>query len=177
MATRVLVVAAILGAGFLLVRLSDDVPAPVGRGGVAPGFSLPELGGAATIDLADTRGQVVLLNFWATWCEPCRDEMPSMERLYQGLRGRDFEMLAISVDEDPALVDAFRTELGITFPILLDPNQKISKLYQTMGFPESLLVDRDGFLVERYVGPRDWDHPSYAERIVRLLEGAKSQQK
>lgn len=103
--------------------------------------------------------------------------MPSMERLYQGLRAQGFELLAISVDEDPERVEQFRTRLGITFPILLDPGQEVSRRYQTMGFPESLLVDQAGVVVERYVGPRDWDHPLYAERIRRLLAGAKSQQK
>jgi len=122
------------------------------------------------MSLEDLRGQVVLVNFWATWCKPCEEEIPSMQRLYQELEGQDFEMLAISVDEDPAPVREFQERLGITFPILLDPSKRTSERYQTMGFPESLLLDRDGVVVERYVGPRDWDHSDYAERIQKLLQ-------
>ncbi len=95
--------------------------------------------------------------------------MPSMERLYQKLHQSGFEMLAISVDESPDAVADFRDRMGISFPILLDPSQDVSRSYQTMGFPESLLLDRDGVVVERYVGPRDWDHPSFAERMRALL--------
>lgn len=113
----------------------------------------------------------MLLNFWATWCKPCEDEMPAMERLYRGLRDSGFELLAVSADieGDLEVVREFRDRMAISFPIALDPEKRISQLYQTMGFPESLLIDKDGTVVERYVGPRDWDHRSYATRIRELL--------
>jgi peroxiredoxin len=162
----ILVVA--LGLGVVLIR--DDVDSPVARGFEAPGFNLPLLGGeGSTVDLADIRGQVVLLNFWATWCKPCEDEMPAMDRLYRALAPEGFEMLAVSVDEESDLVEKFRQRLGVSFPILLDPQQDVSRRYQTTGFPESLLIDKDGTIVERYIGPRDWDHAVYASRIRKLL--------
>jgi thiol-disulfide isomerase/thioredoxin len=112
---------------------------------------------------------VVLVNFWATWCEPCEDEIPAMGRLYAALDGQPFEMLAISVDDDPEPVRAFRDRLGIAFPILLDPDENVSRLYQTTGYPETILVDGDGRVVERYVGPKEWDTGDYERRIRALL--------
>ena len=158
----------ILAGALALIWLGDsDVPAPVGRGASAPGFRLDRLDGEGPIALSDFRGRVVLVNFWATWCKPCEDEMFSMERLYRALHPAGFELVAVSVDEDPSDVAAFRDRMAISFPIALDPSQEVSRLYQTTGFPESLLVDRDGRILERYVGPRDW--AIYQERIRSLI--------
>jgi peroxiredoxin len=149
--------------------LATPTAAPLGRGSPAPGFSLPSLGNGGPVSLSELSGRVVLVNFWATWCKPCEDEMPAMERLYRQLRGRDFELLAISVDEDPAVVQRFQERLGVTFPILLDSDQRVAHAWQTFRFPESWLVDRDGGILERYVGPKEWDATAYVERIRRLL--------
>jgi peroxiredoxin len=168
---RLVAGAAVLAVGLAVILLGDDVPEPVGRGGAAPDFALPLLDGDRELRLSDHRGQVVLVNFWATWCKPCEEEMPAMERLYRRLHPRGFEMLAVSVDEDSGAVRAFREKMGITFPLLMDPSQEVARAYQTMGFPESLLIDPEGRVVERYVGPREWDHPAYVERIEGLLAG------
>ena len=144
---------------------------PVERGSVAPAFSLPVLDADAPLALDDLRGRVVLVNFWATWCAPCEEEMPAMERLYRAHHDAGFELLAISVGESPEEVRAFRDRLGLSFPILLDGDKAVAQAYQTYRYPESYLLDRDGIVVERYVGPRQWDHPAYLERIGRLLEG------
>jgi thiol-disulfide isomerase/thioredoxin len=112
----------------------------------------------------------VLLNFWATWCKPCEDEMPAMENLYQELRDRDFELVAISVDDDRRMVEEFSSRMGLTFPVLLDPEKRVSDAYQSYRFPESYLIDREGVLVARYIGPRQWDADPYVDRIRRLLE-------
>jgi peroxiredoxin len=163
----VLVVA--VGIAFALLREQPDDP--VARGVEAPEFDLPLLGASPKrITLDDIDGQVVLLNFWATWCKPCEDEMPAMDRLYRALQPEGFEMLAVSVDEETALVERFQERLGVSFPILLDPAKEVSERYQTTGFPESLLIDKNGMIVERYIGPRDWDHTIYAERIRKLLK-------
>ncbi len=92
-----------------------------------------------------------------------------MERIYRTLHPDGFELLAISVDEDETLVARFREEMGISFPILLDPTHTVSSLYQTFRFPESFLIGRDGVVVERYVGPKEWGTPAYVARIRRLL--------
>ena len=164
----------LLGAGVAVATLfalflEADTPVPVGRGTPAPAFELPLAGGGSSMSVEQLRGKVVLLNFWATWCKPCEDEMPAMERLYRALDGTDFELVAVSVDEDDAVVSAFVNRLGLTFPVLMDPTKKVAIAYQTFRFPESLLVGRDGIVLERYVGPKDWDADAYLDRIQRLL--------
>ena len=160
----------VVALGLCVAMLQEQVDDPVARGVRAPDFDLPLLGQPSRVSLADIDGQVVLLNFWATWCKPCEDEMPAMDRLYRELSPEGFEMLAVSVDEELDLVARFQERLGVSFPILLDPQQEVSRRYQTTGFPESLLIDRRGTIVERYIGPRDWDHSTYAERIRKLLK-------
>ncbi len=162
-----------LAAALALILVSEShVPARVGRGSAAPDFSLSTLGGSDPISLSALRGRVVLVNFWATWCKPCEDEMPSMERLYQRLHPEGLELVAVSVDQDVELVASFRERLAISFPIALDPDQRVSRLYQTTGFPESLLIDASGTVVERYVGPRDWE--IYEPRVRRLITSGSS---
>ena len=157
--------------GVLWVLLVGDTTRdPIEPGHLAPAFSLPVLGGDASLSLESLRGKIVLLNFWATWCKPCEDEMPAMERLYRALGSQGFELIAISVDEDPRAVEEFTTRMGLTFPILLDPEKRAADAYQSYRFPESYLIDREGVLVTRYIGPRDWDAPAYLDRIRRLLE-------
>ena len=141
---------------------------PVGEGLPAPDFTLPQLDGGE-ITLSSLRGRVVLLNFWATWCKPCEEEMPAMERLHTKLGGPDFELLAVSVDEGDEEVRAFRDRLALHFPILRDADKSVATAYQTYRFPESWLIGRDGTVVARYIGPRDWDGPTYLERIRRLI--------
>ena len=158
-----------VAAGAAFALLAEPTGEPVGRGSRAPEFSLPRLGGGEPMRLADLRGRVVLVNFWATWCKPCEEEMPAMQRLYQALAGPGFELLAISVDEDPAPVERFRERLGLEFPILLDPDQRVAHAWQTFRFPETLLVDAEGSVVERYVGPKAWDAVAYVDRIRRLV--------
>jgi len=161
---------AILAMAGALILLGEGSPAPLRRGDPAPDFELPRLGQSEAASLGDLRGRVVLVNFWATWCKPCEDEMPAMQRLYDSLSPRGFELLAISVDTGPDEVAAFVKRMGLTFPVLLDHDQKTSGAYQTMGYPESLLLDRDGTIVERYVGPKPWDGPGYVARVERLLD-------
>ena len=161
---------ALVGAAIALYWMGDPVEPPLGRGDAAPAFELPTLAGDRSIALGDLRGRVALVNFWATWCKPCEEEMPAMQRLYEALRGDGFELVAISVDESRDDVVGFQERLQVGFPILLDPSQSTSRLYQTTGFPESLLVDAEGRIVERYVGPREWDHPDYVARVRRLME-------
>jgi peroxiredoxin len=165
-----LVAAAVAVAACFALYSGPRTPAPLTRGSQAPDFSLPGLADAAApAPLSALRGRVVLLNFWATWCKPCEDEMPAMQRLHTALAGSEFDLLAVSVDAEDADVLAFRDRLDLSFPILLDPERRISHLYQVFRYPESLLIDRDGVVVERYVGPRDWDEPLYLERIRALL--------
>ena len=124
------------------------------------------------MSLASLRGKVVLLNFWATWCKPCEDELPAMERLNRALAGSDFELVGVSVDADAAPVLQFRDRLGLGFTLLLDADQRVARSYQTFRYPESLLIGRDGVILERYVGSKEWDSPAYVERIRRVIADA-----
>ena len=156
---------------FGALLLLEPAPDPIRPGQPAPAFELPLLDGAP-ISLASLRGRVVLLNFWATWCAPCEAEMPAMQRLHTTLGGKDFELVAVSVDAGRDEVAQFQQRLGLTFPIALDPGKRVSTEYQSYRFPESYLIDRDGRILSRYIGPRDWDSPVYVDRIRRVLGGA-----
>jgi cytochrome c biogenesis protein CcmG/thiol:disulfide interchange protein DsbE len=138
-------------------------------GSRAPEFSLPPLDGGPPLRLEDARGSILLLNFWATWCKPCEEEMPAMERLHRDLGPRGLRLWAISVDAGRDEVVAFRDRLGLTFPILHDPDRTVADRYQSFRYPETWVVGRDGTLLARFIGPRDWDAPLYRERFDQLL--------
>jgi peroxiredoxin len=136
----------------------------------APDFTLPDLNGKLH-RLAQYRGKVVFLNLWATWCPPCRMEMPGMERLYRRLGGRDFVMLAVSADEGGKdAVAPFVAEMGLTFPVLLDPEGHLSPRYGVTGYPETFLIDRNGQVVNHTIGPADWDEEVVVRNILALIQ-------
>lgn len=136
----------------------------------APDFRVVDLATRDTVSLEDYRGSVTLVNIWATWCLPCRDEMPSMQALYDSLGSRGFRIAAISIDEgSPEEVVAFAQQLGLTFDILHDRSGTVERLYQTTGVPESFLLDRRGILVKRVIGAHDWNSPANRSTVERLL--------
>jgi len=112
------------------------------------------------VSLSDYKGKVVFLNIWATWCPPCREEMPSMEKLYQKLKGEDFEILAVSIDVLGArAVAPFMKEYKLSFPALLDPEGTVQRLYGTTAIPESFIIAKDGVIVSKVTGAKDWASP------------------
>ena len=115
-------------------------------------------------------GHVTLVNIWATWCGPCRKEMPSMERLYQMYQDRGFRIAAVSIDEgDESAVTAFGAELGLTFDLLHDKSGQMQQVYQTLGVPQSWLLDRNGRIVYVTIGGEMWDSPEHRTRVEALL--------
>jgi thiol-disulfide isomerase/thioredoxin len=139
-------------------------------GGVAPGFAAADLATGERSGLAAYRGRVVLLNVWATWCHPCRMEMPSMERLHRRFAGTDFHVVAVSVDrEDARVVREFVRDMGLTFDVLHDRAGDIQRIYQTVGVPESFVIDRAGVIVKKVVGAAEWDTPATEALVRRLL--------
>ena len=129
-------------------------PPPIegtGVGNLAPDFSLPTLTGQ-TLRLADLRGQVVLVNFWATWCGPCREELPLLMQSYQQHRAEGFVVVGVNVGEGENQVREFAEELGIDFPIVLDTDQNVSRQYRVFGLPTSLLLNRQGVIDYVLVG-------------------------
>ena len=141
------------------------LPEPKG----APAFSLQDADEEQHA-LEDYRGKVILLNFWATWCPPCRREMPSMERLYQMLKDDGFVVLAVNQWEDPDHVFAYVGQLDTdpSFPILFDPESQVAKAYGVKGLPTTFLLDKQGRIRYRAVGGREFDHPE-VEVIIRQL--------
>ena len=153
---------------------------PIIAGAEAPQFTVNDLDGNA-VSLSDYRGRVVLVNIWATWCLPCREEMPSMQRLYTELADTDFEILAVSVDvrfgeQDPnngqlgGDLVAFAEEYGLTFPILHNPGGDIQRTYQTTGVPETFLIGRDGVIYKKVAGGTSWDAEVNMDLVRRLLD-------
>ena len=143
--------------------------APPDMGSQAPDFQLIDLEGNWQA-LPDYRGRVVLLNFWATWCGPCRVEMPSMESLYQDLKDEDFAILAISSDPQGSIVTRpFVASQGLTFPILHDSDYRVSGSYGVRTLPMSFLIDRNGTLIQRVFGARDWNSPEARDLLHGLL--------
>lgn len=138
---------------------------------IAPEFTVPSLTGGA-VKLSNYRGKVVFINFWATWCATCKVEMPSMEKLYQRFKDRGFEMLTISVDKDRSLIEPFMKEYALTFPVLLDPDSQVAKRkYKTTGVPETFIVNREGIIVHKAIGPRDWATEETLAAFEELLRG------
>jgi cytochrome c biogenesis protein CcmG, thiol:disulfide interchange protein DsbE len=136
----------------------------------AADFTVPQLN-SQQVRLSDFKGRVVFLNFWATWCVPCREEMPSMERLYRRYRDRGLTILAVSVDRGgPATVAAFVKMLRLTYPIGLDPKMEVAERYRVLALPSSFLIDREGNVTGSAVGPRDWDSPAARAVVETLLK-------
>jgi peroxiredoxin len=136
-----------------------------------PSFRAIDLATRDSVSLEDYRGSVTLVNIWATWCLPCREEMPSMQKLYDSLATKGFRIAAISIDEgSPEDVAAFAEKLGLSFDILHDRSGQVERLYQTTGVPESFLLDRRGVLVKRVIGAHDWSSPANRGAVERLLQ-------
>lgn len=134
----------------------------------APGFSLVNDQGIG-VSLDDYEGKVVLLNFWATWCPPCIQEMPSLNATYERFREDGLVVLGISVDEDADEYSDFLRTAGVTFPTVRDPERTVSTRYGTMKYPESYLISRDRRVLRKYVGPEDWSRPEIANYLRSVL--------
>ena len=144
------------------VAIESDIP--------APDFSFPGLDGKK-VRLSDFKGKVVLVNIWATWCPPCVDEMPSMEKLYRKFKEQKFEILAVSIDESGRkAVAPFMKKNRLTFPALIDSDGTIKSVYRIAAIPESFIIDKQGVLVKKIVGPLDWADPQVFRFFGDLIE-------
>jgi cytochrome c biogenesis protein CcmG/thiol:disulfide interchange protein DsbE len=162
---------AILIVVFASVTMRDQL-FPVSGGSKAPDFSAATLDSpAVTRTLADYKGDVILLNFWATWCEPCKVEMPSMEQLHREYRGRGLRVVAVSQDAAGSenTIRKFVADHGLTFEILHDPHDSVGTAYRTRGVPETFIVDRSGTITVKRWAPDDWFSPANRAIIEHLL--------
>lgn len=142
---------------------------PLMEGLKAPDFTLPMLDGKE-VKLSDYVGKIVFLNIWATWCAPCKEEMPSMQKLYELMRGKDFVMLTVSIDEKQETVEAFMKENNLTLPVALDQLQKVSPQYRITGVPETFLIDKNGMVMHHLIGPGDWMNPEIVSALTNMSE-------
>jgi cytochrome c biogenesis protein CcmG/thiol:disulfide interchange protein DsbE len=165
------VVAGLLAGAVALAKYGPDVQR-VEVGARAPDFRAVDLATGDSVSLREHyRGAVTLVNVWATWCVPCRVEMPAMEKLYQSLAPRGFRIAAVSIDEgSPEDVQAFGRELGLSFDILQDRSTKVQQIYQTTGVHESFRLNRQGVIVKRVIGAQDWNSAVNRALIERLLD-------
>jgi cytochrome c biogenesis protein CcmG, thiol:disulfide interchange protein DsbE len=154
-----------------LAKLGSQVEG-ITVGSRAPDFRAIDLATNDSVSLRERyRGAVTLVNVWATWCLPCRTEMPAMEQVYQSLAPHGFRIAAVSIDEgSPEEVRAFGQKLGLSFDLLQDRSNSVVQIYQTTGVPESFLLNREGIIVKRIIGPHDWNSPVNRRLIERLLE-------
>lgn len=134
----------------------------------APDFVLQDATGT-TWKLSDLKGKVVFLNFWATWCKPCRDEMPSMEALNRAMADKPFQMLGIAFNDDLKMAHSFARRLGATFPVLGNPGQELTQAYMITGVPETFLIDAQGILQHKFIGPYDWNSQEMRNIVLGLF--------
>ncbi|MEW5963430.1 MAG: redoxin domain-containing protein [Pseudomonadota bacterium] len=147
-------------AGTVLLQTVPGTPA-------GPDFTLPDLDGKP-VRFVDLKGRVVVVNFWATWCPPCRSEIPSMERAWAKLAAQDVIMLAVHVGGGGDKIWEFLSEFNVTFPVLIDKSGKVSKEWQTIGLPTTYIADKEGRKALRAIGGREWDHPELIASILAL---------
>ncbi|MGQ0561552.1 MAG: TlpA family protein disulfide reductase [Gemmatimonadota bacterium] len=157
-----------LAGVFVLAWTQRDRFTPVDAGSRAPAFSALTLDGD-TFSIEAARGKVIVLNVWATWCAPCLAEMPALERLHQKFRGRPVEVIAVSADLDPAPIEPFVEQLGLTFPVIHDRERVLENRYLVHGLPTTFVIDTEGRIVRRVLGARVWDDAAHAALIEELL--------
>jgi peroxiredoxin len=164
------VVLGVIGFGIGAALLLTPEITRIEPGRRAPDYAILNVASGDSVAVRDYRGRVVLLNLWATWCPPCEQEMPSMERLYQEMGPQGLEVVAISIDQlSPDAVRQWAEERGLSFTVLHDRTGRIQQVYQTTGMPESFVIDREGVIVKKVIGATEWDHPAQKALFRRLL--------
>ena len=141
-----------------IVQMDEPIPIPID-------VQLPDLN-AKPVSFSEFKGKIVFVNFWATWCPPCREEMPAMEKLHTRLKNKDFVMVAVDLMEPASKVEAFFQEFKLTFMALLDTNGEVGSLFGIRSIPTTLILDKNGMIIGIAVGPRDWD----SKKSIALFE-------
>jgi peroxiredoxin len=155
---------------FLIAKEGPRSNKIIQEGDHAPEFRLSALDGRQ-VGLSDYRGKVVMVHFWATWCPPCVEELPVLDRMYRGLPGRDIEVLAVSVDEGGAgSVISFLKKNAVSLPVLLDPGASVAHSYGTFKFPETYILDRSGIVRYKVIGQADWSNPGNVKAISDMID-------
>jgi peroxiredoxin len=168
----IIAVLAAIGVLFFYGQNSGNRVKIIREGDQAPEFRLSALDGKS-VSLSSHRGKVVMVHFWATWCPPCVEELPTLERLYRAYYGKDLEILAVSVDEGGAgAVGQFMERNRFALPVLLNPDQSVARQYGSFKFPETYLISRDGIVRKKVIGAADWMSPA-AQEIIQAMVGKR----
>lgn len=165
-----------LALGTSAFAYSADIGSLIDKAGLRPlkagvesiDFRLDDLAGK-TVSLSSFKGNVVLLNFWATWCGPCRSEMGSIEALYNTYKDKGFVVLAVNLQEDPATVKDFVREFGLTFPVVLDRSGRVGYTYNARGIPTTYLINKAGEVTSGFVGAHEWNTPEMGSLLQAML--------
>ena len=169
-ALKVAVLVVVLG-GATYLALRQRQPRPLAIGDRAPDFALPALP-SGSLDLGQFRQQVVVLNFWATWCQPCVEEAPSLETFAEIVRPEGVAVVGVSVDEDRAALEKFMGQYHITYVVGLDPDRTLAARFVTFQFPETYILDRRGRVAEKLIGAIDWTDPRLRSFVQELAHGS-----
>lgn len=168
----VIAVIAVLGTGLAIgAHLMKDELFPVNVGSTAPNFRAKVLGENRYKTLADYKGQVVMVNIWATWCGPCQVEIPSLERLYREYGDKGLKLVAVSIDDyvSEDSIRAFARNFGVTFEVLHDSTHAIERQYQATGYPETFVIGKEGTIRKKWIGPDDWSSQGNRALVAQLL--------
>jgi cytochrome c biogenesis protein CcmG/thiol:disulfide interchange protein DsbE len=162
-------IAVLILAGCLVLFITACGESPVASvGKPAPDFDTVDLEGKVW-SLSKLKGKVVFVNFWATWCAPCREEMPSMQKLYEKMPKDKFEMLALFNNDKKPVAKNFVAKLGLTMPILSDEYNFAGTKYGLTGLPETFIVDKKGVIREKFIGPAQWDSPENIQMMTKYI--------
>ncbi len=153
---------------FFLVTACVPPPQKAVIGQPAPDFTLVDTKGK-TWALSDLKGKVVFVNFWASWCKPCVEEMPSMQKVNEVMASNQFVMLSILNNDQPAMADSMIARVGATFPVLIDPTSYIARAYGVTGVPETYIIDKQGVLREKFIGGVQWDAPQSLQMLMKYV--------
>jgi len=164
------VVLGVIGFGIGAALLLTPEITRIEPGARVPDYTAVNVVSGDSVSVRDYRGEVMLLNLWATWCPPCEQEMPSIERLHEELGPQGLKVVAISIDQlDSGAIRRWATDRGLSFTVLHDESGRIQQVYQTTGMPESFVIDRHGVIVKKVIGATEWDHPAQKALFRRLL--------
>jgi cytochrome c biogenesis protein CcmG/thiol:disulfide interchange protein DsbE len=157
--------------GAVYLALRERSPRPLAIGDRAPDFAVPALP-SGSLALSKYRRQVVVLNFWATWCPPCVEETPSLEQFAERMQGQGVVVVGVSVDDNSNALEEFVRRYGITYAIGLDPDRSLAARFGTFQFPETYILDRHGRLAEKLIGAVNWDDPRIQSFVLELARGS-----
>lgn len=162
------IIIAVCAAALLLIPETKKYETVVSVGNPAPDFAYPAYNGKIW-KLSDLRGNVVFINFWATWCTTCKAEMPHKEALIKKMQGKPFQMLGILFRDDPENLEDYYKTQEVSAPTLISPDNEAAKVFGITGVPETFIIDKDGIVRDKIVGPREWDEPETVAMIEKWM--------